>query len=568
MRWPRFFCLHGLAKSVWAARFFGCIGLFGFLLFFVGCGNDSTEDQKAPQASLGLVSPRAPLGLSYAEQVTLTFRYSLSDKPQPGVALKVRIDAAAGGGTLSTPMAVTNDLGEASVRLTAGTSESAFHVNVSAPFATDLVVDVAVSRFAFGTLRAILDASEVSPDVSTVRAGLFPNASCSALPPTPTLVGALRNAKQPVSQKEFVFGTLLLSPYAVVGRGETANGRLLAYGCVEVPEMVLRSDLNIPVEVPLGVVTPSPAGSYLLETKLASKWPVEHVWKSLTCKNGLGQTFTEALIAALPVGDLPKRLFAARGTVDANGCRVETGKPDDPDEIVDRLLSATTVGPTLTFAAVEFWPALAKQTLLSRLVVRGSAQTGFVAEHELLKVELQTQTQAQTQTLLSAPKPVASEFAVKTQANTLHVPSHDFAIRFPSLWESALRDLVLVPKGVLKTPGELFADTILAARYGTENGCAAIEAAICDQHAAPCRGPVQTACAAATTGVSGQLQAVLTNPKPGFDFRLTVVFRLDDPDGTLEAQTLQDGLLSGEVTDAGGVTPVAGSATGVRERTP
>ena len=75
---------------------------------------------------------------------------------------KLTIDSPTGGGTLSTPTAVTNDLGEASVRLTAGAVESAFHVTVAAPLAPELVVDVAVSRFAFGTLRVVLDASPVS----------------------------------------------------------------------------------------------------------------------------------------------------------------------------------------------------------------------------------------------------------------------------------------------------------------------------------------------------------------------------------------------------------------------
>ena len=249
-----------------------CLLCFGFAIGWVRPKVNHSRRHRLAATAFA----KSPLGLSYGEQTTLQFRYLVQGEPQAGVALKLWIDSTTGGGTLSTPTAVTNDLGEASVRLTAGTTESAFHVTVSAPQTTDLVVDVAVSRFAFGTLRVLLDASPVSLAAVQLRVGLYPNTACNDLSPTPVLMGALRSQRQNGPRGELLFGTLLIQPYAVVGRAEDQSGRLIGYGCVEVPERLLRADLNIPVEVPLGIVQPSPVGSYLLDIQITPQWPAGH----------------------------------------------------------------------------------------------------------------------------------------------------------------------------------------------------------------------------------------------------------------------------------------------------
>jgi len=536
---------------------------------FVGCGTQVDEPMVTPQAQLSLVSSPSPLGLSYGEQTTLQFRYLSQGEPQAGVTLKLQLDAAMGGGTLSTPTAVTNDLGEASVRLVAGAVESAFHITVSAPLAADLVVDVAVSRFAFGALRVLLDASPVSLGALQLRAGLYPDAFCSELPATPKLTGALRSQRQNGPRGELSFGTLLIQPYAVVGRGEDQSGRLLGYGCVEVPERLLRADLNIPVEVPLSPVTVSPVGSYALDVKVLPQWPPGQPWLALTCGRGLGLTLVDALLLALGPGDLAMRLLSARGALDASGCRTDGVTPSsDPDRIVDTLLQATTAGPTLVAVASEFSPALREQNLKSELTVRGARSPGFVGEHSLQSLDLKTLSMNQTYSLVGAPLPLAQELLLTQRGDILQVPSHELTIRLPRLWQKALSELVLAPRGVTMTPGQLLAAAVAAARYGTQSGCLAIESAICDQQMTPCRGLIQPACLTAAMAASAGLQAVVSDPPPAPDLRLLLSLRLSDPDGSLQAELVSDGVLTGDASLSSGSVKLRGSVQGVRVSKP
>lgn len=554
------------------------LGLWAGLLLltprFVGCGPQAEDREQQPVAQLQLVSSPSPLGLSYGEQTTLQLRYLVKNdpggaaEPRAGVTLKLTLDSPVGGGTLSTATAVTNDLGEASVRLTAGAVESAFHITVSAPLSPDLVVDVAVSRFAFGTLRVVLDASPVSLAATQLRAGLYPETSCLDLPPTARLLGALRSQRQNGPRGELLFGTLLLQTYAVVGRGEDQSGRLLGYGCVEVPERLLRADLNIPVDVPLSKVWPSPVGSYALDVKLVPQWPVGMPWATLTCSRGLGVALVDAMIAALGPSDLAMRLLMSRGSLDARGCRSDTMLSRDPDRIVDALLQATTAGPALFGVATEFWPALREQYLKSKLTVKGSDALGFVGTHSLSSVELKTQTMSQIYSLLGAPVPMASEIQVTQSEDKLTVAQHDLAVRLPKLWQRALSDLVLAPRGVTMTAGQLLSAAVGAARYGTQSGCQALENAICDQYVAPCKGLVMPACQAALTSTSAQLVAVTADPPLGTDLRLGLAAKMNDPDGTLTAISLSDGAPSGEAVLSASTVKLGGTLTGGRDPKP
>lgn len=539
-----------------------------WVALWLGCGSPSADPPGPVEISLSLVSPAAPLGLSYGEQATLVFRYTVRAQPQAGVALKLRIDATTGGGTLSTPTAVTNDLGEASVRLTAGTTESAFHVTASAPQAQDAVVDVAVSRFAFGTLHLTLDGARVSLEAVTLRAGLYPNGVCAELPPTPMLTGALRSQKQIGPKTDFLFGTLLLAPYAVVGRGETQTGRLIAQGCVEIPETVLRTDLNIPLEVPLAPVWPSPVGRYLLETEITPTWPGPdgQPWHTLTCSQGLGQTLIDAVLVALPAGDLSVRLAGARSAPDAAGCRPGAGGTADPDPLLQSLLAATVSGPSLSGAAADFWPVLAQQTLRSSLAVRGSTQTGYVADHVLETLVLKTRTQVVEVPLSGGPQPAATDLSAPFVKGTLALAEHGFAVRVPGRWQKVLADTIWNPKGYTKPPGPLFAATVDEAAYGPATGCAAVEDALCDKFASPCKGPVLAACKTATARVSALLDAVLVDRKTGPDLRLGFSFLAADETGTLQVQSLKAPAIAGALFWETGQVPLAGKSQGPRQK--
>ena len=71
----------------------------------------------------------------------------------------------------------------------------------------------------------------------------------------------------------------------------------------------------------------------------------------------------------------------------------------------------------------------------------------FVGEHALTSIDLKTLTMTQTYSLATAPRPVASELVLTVRGPQLMVQSHELTIRLPRLWQKALSDLVLAPKG-------------------------------------------------------------------------------------------------------------------------
>ena len=107
-----------------------------------------------------------------------------------------------------------------------------------------------------------------------------------------------------------------------------------------------------------------------------------------------------------------------------------------------------------------------------------------------------------------------------------------------------------------------------ASRYGTQSGCQALENAICDQYAAPCKGLLLPACQAALTSVSAQLQAAIADPPLGTDLRLGLSAKMNDPDGTITAVSLSDGALSGDATLSSSAVKLGGTMTGLRDAKP
>ena len=297
--------LHVVLLSVCLGQSFG-LG--------AGCGQPDPEGMNGPQATIALISPMAPLGLSYGEQATLLLRYRQKGQQEAGVVLNLHIDGENTGATLSADRIVTNDHGEASVLFTAGAAEAAFHILASAPLAQDLVIDVAVSKYDFGNLDVLLDATEVPGSVTLLRAALITGTTCAALPPMPMQGPVLRLQQAGERVATLPFPTLLVSPYSVIGRAEDPSKRLLAYGCVDVPDSLLRTGLRPVVPVPLGLVFPSPLGSYDLTLKLTTQPAAPTLWDQLACSVGLGQVLLNAILETIAVSDtaLLMRITALR----------------------------------------------------------------------------------------------------------------------------------------------------------------------------------------------------------------------------------------------------------------
>lgn len=536
------------------------------LLGPVGCGEPEGSEQSGPQATIALVSPLAPLGLTYGEQATLLLRYHQKSQPAAGVILTLSIEGENTGATLSADRIVTNDHGEASVLFTAGASEAAFRVVASAALAADLIIDVAVSKYAFGNLDVFVDATEVPGSVTHVRAALITGMSCAVLPPSPQLGPVLRLQQAAERQATLPFPTLLVRPYSVIGRAEDANKRLLAYGCVDLPEQLLRTGLRPVVPVPLELVFPSPLGRYAMTLKLNTQ-PMATppasatlpVWQQLACPVGLGQVLLNAILQAIPTADqsLAMRLSALRAAVDMNGCRVGAGKPDDR---LYTLLDGTAAGQALVPVAQDGAAIQKSFVLQSTLEVYAATDRALLGAHSLDQLTLNTPTRMATYSLSALPTPSARELSLSQSGARLMVPEHGLTLRLPALWRRALDELVLMPRGVTMTPQQLFQSAVTMA-----GGCSAVETLLCTGVTPPCAGKLLGPCMTATSAAASSLTSALADAAPGLDFFVSQTLTLDDPNGTLEAQTLEAGQVSGQLRVAPETLSVSGTATGTRE---
>ena len=148
-----------------------------------------------------------------------------------GATVRFSIFGDPAGSTLSRDTAQTDVNGIATVTLTAGQAEKSLPVAATAVNAPDADFDVSVSKFDF----VELDAQLAWPTASTLRALLYDDKSCAELPPSPSLPPPSRALSKPnATTATLQFVNLLSAPYALVGRAEDADGKLVGYGCVDV----------------------------------------------------------------------------------------------------------------------------------------------------------------------------------------------------------------------------------------------------------------------------------------------------------------------------------------------
>ncbi len=537
------------------------VGLW-LLVFVAGCGETDTHDAGGPQAALSLVSPKAPIGLHYGEQVTLLWRYRLQGQPAAGVTLNLHIDSDNTGATLSADRVVTNDQGEASVLLTAGASEAAFHVLCTAPMADDLSIDAAVSKYAFGSLDLLVDATEVAGSIAVLRAALVEGSTCAALPPTPKLGPVLRAQQATERRAVLPFPTLLVQPYSAIGRVEDVRGRLLAYGCVDLPADLLRTGLHAMVPIPLSLVFPSPLGTYALSLKLDSKPQAPRLWAQMACTSGIGQSLLDAMLSLLPPADGDvMQLVAARASQGQDGCRSGT---DNPDDRLQNLLVANSAGTGLGQVAKDAAALQAELQLASQLEIYAATNRDILGNHLLKTATLDTGLHSATYSLAKLPVPGSSNLLLHQDGNVLLLPAHALTLRLPALWRQALEELSLVPRG-LDPPARLLRDAVEKAQSSAYIGCDAVAAVLCAGLPQSCSSTVKPACTPAKDALANKLTAEFADPPPDLDFSLAISMLMEDPDGTLQAQVLDAGQVTAQTTTFAMPLPFTGTANGIRQ---
>lgn len=526
------------------------------------CGDGAEDQSSPPEPTLALLSPPAPLGLHYTERSTLSIRYRKGSRPVPGATISVHIDRDDSGATLSADRLITNDRGDASVLLTAGAAETSFRVVFEVSGITSLLVYVAVSRFDFGNIDVLADATAFE-STAVVRVGLVQDTSCTALPATAQPLPATRTNQASERRAPLPFPVLLVKPYGVYARAEDNQGHLVAYGCIEIPDALLRTGLRPLVPVPLSAIMPSPLGSFELDLDLNTQNAAPDPFAGLACASGQGQILLDGIDEALAISEieLGSRIRSQRSVADGAGCRSGPGYLDGR---LHTLLAATSSGLQLAAAAGDIATLRRNVTLGTTLSVFTGAGALYQANH-LLRFARFTLPAANMQySLATLPVNEARDLMLAQTGAMLVVPPHQLMIGLPGLWQRAIDDLVLRPKGILQPPSQLFLGAVNSAQASAMMGCAAVESQICELIASPCSGKVAPACMTARDAIVARLAAALSPSPPELDLSLSMMLHLDDTTGTLQAQRVGSGEVSGRANTAAGPTTLTGSARGPR----
>ncbi|MCS6914310.1 MAG: hypothetical protein RMK29_20765 [Myxococcales bacterium] len=548
--------------------------LLVLLLVGGGCGSEPPPIV-SNLGRLELLEPTTPIGLGYGEQVQIRVRYLHRHQPRAGVRLAVVPVGELGGGTLSAGHLITDGRGEALFALTAGEAEASFSLLVSGPDGAELTIDVAVSRRSFGGVTVVLDRRALgrAAEVQVLRASLLADSPCGSLRPTaepPLAVRSQRAELRPgQDQAALTFGTLLLRGYTVLGRAEGEGGHLLGWGCLELPEAALVAMPEAQVPLPLADVQARPAGGYLLRGELDLAPGPPGLLETLACPLGAGQALLDALLDALPAREMPlaSRLQARRGPPGADRCRPPRWAAEDTADLrLDLLLAGAGLpGAQLRPVALEVRAIQRRVVLTSRLHVRGPVGPDVVADHVLSAAELATGTATVRLDLWDLGLPVlqARDLVLPVTGGRIDLPTHGLTLRLPALWRMAVRDLVLMPRGLVSLE-RLVDDSVAAARHAGRIGCGAVEALLCELVGPPCAPTLQMACQEGQQAMRLGLQEALRDGPGGLDLSLAGFCYGQDPDARLVAQTLGGGRLQARLLVGSGGVMASGPLAGRR----
>jgi hypothetical protein len=510
--------------------------------------------------------PGDQIGLRFGKAIDLRVRLHTDDAaalPLASQTVRFSIFGDPEGSTLSSDHALTGDDGVASVTLGGGAAEASFRVTASAPRAADAQFDVSVAAGDFVGIEVQL----ASSSATTLRALLYGDQTCAELSASSTAARALSG---PGPSASLTFLNLLLRDYAVAGRAEDANGRLVAAACVDLDAGLLAAGATATLPLPLQPVRVTALGSYELATTLKISAPnATTAFHALAdCVNYPADALDDALEAALQPSGYAATFAGLRGVKDAMGCRgaipVGGGTSPSIDQQVHSLLTVTGAPATQLRAIVADLDAIVGSAqLASRLSVTASGATALAGDHLLGSLRLDaTGQKSVTYDLVAAGVPIieAKDVPIAFDGASLSIGSHGFALRLPRLWRRALDELALVPRfPTLSSPSlrALLGTIVAAAMHGGKTGCAALGDAACAADAA-CATAVEKACPAALDALAAQLEAGF-DPQTGLDLTLRGQAQALDSDGDLAVDRLQMGAWT---------TPLAVTSSFTGARTP
>ncbi|MDB4969098.1 MAG: hypothetical protein JWN44_4787 [Myxococcales bacterium] len=507
---------------------------------FGGCGpGDNPPPDGGTPPALDILGS-SQIGLHYGRAMELRVRYHTDDASAAaigGQTVRFSIFGDPAGSTLSRDQATTDATGEAAVTLTGGQAEAQFKVEATAANADNVIFDVAVSKLDFVNLE--IDLSWPTPTTSTtLRALLYDDRSCAALPASPTLPAPFRAlSKSNATFAALGFQNLLSKPYTVVGRAETAGGVLVGYGCVDVGAELVPPGSQAMLPLPLAPAVPSPVGTFVLTSQLL---PDPAIAKSLMtrwqqfgfCKYGAASALLDAM-----------GVTAMRDPVDADNCRLAS--TTSIDRQLEDLLSAPPTAPARMLDPIveDLGGVTTSTTLKSRLIVTQSGEHAFSARHILQSATFSTGPSPKTWDLVAQGLPVidVANIAVTDEGGKIGIANHQLTLGWTTLWKQAFVDLSLAVRvSGLGSPAvkSLVTAVVLAAARNGKVGCAAVEDLLCSVLGGACS--YQAACGAAIDTIAANLDAPFA-PASGIDLTLGGSAQSVDADGDLQVDLLTGG---------------------------
>jgi|GEM_PF-6088764 hypothetical protein len=512
----------------------------GILLW--GCSSGDTLPDATPgERQLVLVTPSGgTLGLFPADRQSLRVAYrTLPGAPVGGSKVSFAIYGDPVGSSLSADSAVTDPNGLASIEVRAAATTASFYIIISAAYAEDRRVDVAVSNEGFVSLRVstVYTGDYSTSQVQTVQCLLYDNLSCAGLG---TALGQepIRSRDKLSVGETHVFQNLPSdSNYALRCTGRNISDQLYASGCLSIPNQLLPPSLELSVSVDLVDEPLTFEGRYQLKTTFGLPNTLRPLagalapWANLTdCNYDPAQLLLDCIVDALsdPQPDCivngtmtaeAAAVAAERGSLQS-GCR--GSKNDQGSNSLERLLqdkiedNDPTLNKRLAQTETSAVLVLTQFSLKSTLQLSQPDGNGtLVATHQPNSLSFTfggaSQTYALTGAKGEAGKPIgvfqpsSGPVAAIFSNWQLAVGEHSFSLPFGLMAADALETfpwLGLQLSSLSNVPHKIV-DTI---HNGNLTGCEAIDAVVCLQ-ARLSAGCLSTACPKALGAMATYLRS-------------------------------------------------------------
>ena len=525
---------------------------------------------------------------------------------------------------LSATQVLTEDDGSAALEVMIGNlaKESlpiSFAVKASGAGAATAEVDVMVTTNAYSVEVVPVAAEDLlgtgAANVKTTRFLFYDDTTCGELDLTDLtkLAAASARPRPPrtvAAYSSWVFsGIAGTGSSAVVGIGLDSNTFPQIAGCVDIAGSSLSESQTMLVTLYMDRLFPIPRGKFdvssdfVLTPAPTALEPAQSTWATwsrcgldparlwLDCTLDALSTTASDPLDCVPIegseGALGATIVARRGTVVAPASGTAPGTPSSGagtscrgsldksgnrslESIIDGLFAtarAQLQSSKLDAFSNEIASLLSEIRLDSQLSITDAASVNtFLVEHNLVQITFPGAIAPISLKAAALGLPYTSaELQATLKAGQLSLPTHAFTLRLGSTTRAAFEASSLKSRGAEDARSLVKAIFALAQwkdNTGTLTGCAALDAAVCDQ-LKQARGCLSNACQSGLTALASKLdQAFDGLDGDGFDFYLSGAAPVVDFSGNGLADALGLGGRAGTVSAGSGSWSAAFHARG------